>query len=82
MAGAMSKGKVIVSEAGKPNEEVPSGRSSLSYNFKVKPNTKGMLQIVFAIKGSFDLLGIEDVLYENKAVLTGTTGRFRDIKIL
>ena len=48
--GAMNK-KQLTSVTGRKNEDVPQGRSSHQYSFKVKPNKKGTLRIYFISAG-------------------------------
>ncbi len=74
--------KEIKSEEGRKNESIQPGRASHQYNFQIKPNAKGKLKIFFIIEGSFDLLGIEGLLYQNKAELKGVTIQSREFKIL
>lgn len=66
----------------KKNEEIMPGAHSQNYLLSISPTNSKKIKVTFKITGIFDLIGIEDILEDNHASLSGTFIQTREIKTI
>ncbi len=82
LAIAVMNSKRIGRVEGDPNEHLNPSQSSNTYELKLKPSKKGEMEIIFLIIGDIDIRGIEQVLYDKSAKLSGNAVKRRKITIV